>query len=70
MRISANRRVGRFVPLDNPAFIPADAASLEQDDLVLGYAVEGEARAYPIAMMRFHHIINDEILEEPVLITY
>ncbi len=68
-RISGNRGRG-FVPLDNPEFIGAEAADLHPDELVLGYAIGGEARAYPVTMMRFHHIANDEIRGEPLLVTY
>ena len=68
-RIADNRGRG-FVPLDNPVFIGADVATLHDDDLVLGYANEGEARAYPVAMMRYHHIVNDEVQGDPLLVTY
>ena len=60
-----------FVPLDNPAFIKGHEASfLDDEELILGYVSEGEARAYPVKMMRFHHIANDTVEGEPVLITY
>ncbi len=64
-------RGGGFVPLDNPVFMLASEAShLGDDDLVLGYEYQGEARAYPLDMMRFHHIANDTVGGTPVLITY
>lgn len=64
-------RGGGFVPLDNPVFMPAiEASHLGDDDLVLGYEFRGEARAYPLDMMRFHHIANDTVAGTPVLITY
>ena len=66
-----DRRFGGFVSLDNPVFLPASEAShLGDDELLLGYEFEGEARAYPINMMRFHHIVNDSTGRSPVLITY
>ena len=68
---SGVRSRSRFVPLDDPAFMPGLQASyLDDDDLVLGYKFGGEARAYPIRMMRFHHIVNDWVQGKPVLITY
>ena len=70
-RSVGDRRGSGFVPLDNPAFISPDEASfLGDEELVLGYESEGEARAYPIRMMRFHHIVNDTVKGVPVLITY
>ena len=69
-RIPDNRG-GGFVPLDDPAFVSAAEASfLTGDELVLGYADAAEARAYPVRMMRFHHIVNDTVGKGPLLITY
>jgi hypothetical protein len=62
---------GRFVVLDNPAFLPASTASyLQPGELGLGLDIEGEARAYPISMMFFHHIINDTVQGRPITVTY
>lgn len=70
--ISASyQRGSRFVPLDNPEFIAADeAAFVEAEDLVLGVTIEGESRAYSIRMMTYHHIVNDTIGGQSVLITF
>ena len=68
-RVADDRGRG-FVPLDNPAFISAEVATLHSDDLVLGYAADGQARAYPVAMMRYHHIVNDVVQGDPLLVTY
>ena len=60
-----------FVPLDNPSFLAAhEAAYLGDDDLVLGVEWGGEVRAYPVRMLRFHHIVNDTVDGEPLLVTY
>ena len=60
-----------FVPLDNPAFLISDEATyLANEDLVLGLEWAGRARAYPIRMVRFHHIVNDIVADRPLLITY
>ena len=37
---------------------------------VLGIANNGEARAYPLDMMWYHHIANDTVGGEPWLVTY
>jgi hypothetical protein len=64
-------RGSRFVPLDNPEFVSADEATfLTPDDRVLGLEVGGESRAYPINMMTFHHVANDELGGLPVLVTF
>ena len=66
-----SQRNSRFVPLDNPDVVTADAANfLQPDDRVLGVTVNGESRAYPINMMTFHHVANDVVGGEPVLVTF
>ena len=60
-----------FVPLDLPALLNAsDAAHLPALDLILGLEWQGEARAYPISMMTYHHIVNDNVAGRPLLITF
>ena len=65
-------RTAQFVPLDNPAFLAAAAApaSVTDESFVLGLDWNGEARAYPLDMMWWHHIVNDTIGGDPVLVTY
>ena len=66
-----NRTAGRFPPLDDPTIVSASEAPwLETDTLVLGAVQNGEARAYPIAMMTFHHVANDVLGGEPYLVTF
>ena len=65
------RRRSPFVPLDNPVLLTAEEASyLADDELVLGLEWKGSARAYPIGMVTFHHIVNDTVEGTPLLITY
>ena len=60
-----------FVPLDNPLFIAADETDYFGDeDLVLGVEFAGEVRAYPVRMLRYHHVVNDTVGGEPLLVTY
>ena len=60
----------RFVPLDDPLFLAIDQSEFADDELVLGVEWAGEARAYPVRMLRYHHIINDSVDGSPFLITY
>ena len=65
------RRRTPFVPLDNPAALTVQEATyLGDDELVLGLELQGEARAYPIRMVRFHHIVNDTVAGRLFLIIY
>lgn len=43
---------------------------LRRTDLIIGYVGEEAAYAYPVNMLNFHEIVNDEIDGVPVLITY
>ena len=66
-----NDRAGAFPPLDFPAVVAASEASwMSDDELVLGAVQNGEARAYQIFMLRFHHVANDELGGEPYLVTF
>ncbi len=65
-------RTTNFVPLDNPVFVSASNApsGVQPDSFVLGLEWNGEVRAYPLDMMWWHHIVNDTIGGDPVLVTY
>ena len=68
---STRSRGSPFVPLDNPEVIEAAAATyLSPDDRILGLTVNGESRAYPLRMMTYHHIANDQLGGVPVLVTF
>ena len=55
----------------NPEMISASSATYLSDDaLVIGYKNGDDIRAYPHAILDWHEIINDEINEHPVAITY
>lgn len=61
----------RFVPLDDPVFLSVNESnSIPEDELILALEWGGEARAYPMRMLWFHHIVNDTIAGRPFLITF
>ena len=65
------RRGRGFVPLDNPMFLAAhETEYFGDEELVLGVEFAGEARAYPVRMLRYHHVVNDTVRGEPLLVTY
>ncbi|MGQ0535648.1 MAG: DUF3179 domain-containing protein [Methanobacteriota archaeon] len=43
---------------------------LDPDDAVLGIAIGGDARAYPIRVLDWHEIANDDVGGVPVAVTY
>lgn len=57
--------------LTNPAFIDAKAADyLQPQDRILGISLDGIARAYPIAILNWHEIVNDQIKGRKFAVTY
>lgn len=57
--------------LENPEFIITGQVDyLSDDDLVLGYKNGTDVRAYPHPILDWHEIINDQIGEDKVAITY
>lgn len=59
-------------PIDNPVFEDVGAAGewLTDPDPVLVVDLDGDTRAYPLAIMTFHEIVNDEVAGEPLVVTY
>ncbi len=49
---------------------PASANSIQPDKLVVGLAMNGEARAYPIQFIGYHHQVRDTVGGQPILVTY
>ena len=60
-----------FNPLSNSAYAAASEASfVEADDMVLAVAVNGEAAAYPVRLLAYHHIVHDVVGGVPIVVTY
>lgn len=43
---------------------------LVPDDRVIGVSIRGEARAYPLRLMRWHEVVNDVVGGEFIAVTY
>lgn len=48
----------------------ADLNKIGRDKLVIGIELNGEARAYPIQLIGYHHQVVDTINSIPVMVTY
>ncbi len=55
-----------------PEFLPATdgGAQLHDDDLVLGVSINGDARAYGVAYLSGHEIVNDTVGGRPIAVTW
>ncbi len=69
--MSGGVRRDRIPAIDNPKFIPArQSRFLSRTDPVVGVIVNGEAKAYPLAILLWHEIVNDTVGGVPVTVTY
>jgi hypothetical protein len=59
-----------FHPIDHSSFAAASQVKLDQDEKVIAVLIGGEARAYPIRSMSYHHIINDVVGRVAIVATY
>ena len=60
-----------FGPLPHPQFAHAgDADFVEPKDVVLAITVGGEAAAYPVRQLAYHHLVQDVVGGVPIVATY
>lgn len=64
--------IGRdvIVPIYDPLVVSAAESGIRPDELVMGVALNGESRAYPVSMMRSREIANDVVGGIPILVTW
>ena len=57
--------------IDNPQFVKGSQADfISENDLVIGVKINGVTKAYPLFIMTWHEIVNDEFENIPVAVTY
>ncbi len=56
--------------LDEPKVVPASESAWKDEEIVLGLVVGGEARAYPVAILDWHELVNDTLGGRPILVSY
>lgn len=60
-----------FKPLPGPGFSDVnDSAFVADDDMVVAVEINGDAAAYPIRQIAYHHVVQDTIGGTPALVTY
>lgn len=52
------------------SFSSANANRIKEDKLVLGVEINGEAKAYPLQLIGYHHQVRDTVGGKPVMVTY
>jgi hypothetical protein len=59
-----------FKPMGRPNFSAATDSKLDGGEMVMAVHLGGEARAYPIRIVSYHHIVNDVVGGLPIVATY
>ena len=57
-------------PVYDPQFIDGKSASLDPGELVIGLAINGETKAYPVGPLNFREMVNDVVGGMPVLVSW
>lgn len=60
-----------FNPLANSSYAKTnDADFVSDDEMVLAIELNGEAVAYPVRQMAYHHLVHDTVGGVPIVATY
>ncbi len=59
-----------ILPVYNPTFTSATASEWDDETLVIGLALDGEAKAYPVSFLNRREMVIDWIGGTPVLVTW
>ena len=66
-----NQFEAMFAPLPVPQFARGgDAGFVEPGDVVLSVDIRGESAAYPVRLLAYHHVVQDEVGAVPLVATY
>jgi hypothetical protein len=59
-----------FVAPASVTMVPADRNKVDTARLVVGIDVDGQARAFPIQFIGYHHQVRDTVAGKPVMVSY
>jgi hypothetical protein len=59
-----------FHPIAAAQFVAQSHSKLDPKEMIMAVAFGGDARAYPISQMAYHHILNDVVGGVPIAVTY
>ena len=59
-----------FHPVGRPTFAAASQSRLDGDEKVIAVHLARAARAYPVRIISYHHVINDEVDGRALVATY
>ena len=56
--------------IDSPEFAPLKQTDLIDNEPVITVTISGESRVYPLQILTWHEIVNDQINDVPIAVTY
>lgn len=56
--------------IDDPRFAAVGDAGVPDIEPVISVAIDGDARAYPLRILIWHQIVNDQVGGVPIVVTY
>jgi hypothetical protein len=59
-----------FHPIAGAQFVAQSQSKLDPKEMIMAVNLGGEARAYPISQMAYHHVLNDVVAGVPIAVTY
>lgn len=60
-----------FRPMPQPGWVEIGRADhVEDNDMVMGVHIGEEFKAYPVRILAYHHLVNDILGGEPLVVTY
>ena len=58
-------------PIDDPQFVSiAEETELTETEPLISVSINGDARAYPLRILMWHEIVNDEVGGVPITVTF
>lgn len=68
-RFSSRPMPSFIIPIDDPVPVTGNAASfMRDDDYVIGFTMGKVARAYPLWIIDYYHVVNDRLEGTPVVV--
>ena len=59
-----------ILPIYDPSFVRYEQVDWSDDTLVIGIAIDGEAKAYPISFLNRREMVIDSLAGIPLLVTW
>lgn len=60
----------RITPVYEPTFVGADDVPWDDDELVIGININGQQRAYPVGFLSNREIVNDQVDDIPIVVSW